>query len=153
MKKSEQHSFMNSSPWYAEGLHFICTGCGACCTGSGRVWLSEQEIMSMAQNMVMKVDEFVEFYLERVEGRWAIRENPQNGDCHFLKEGKCTIYQHRPRQCRTFPWWPSTLESKASWLEAKRVCEGIEATNAPLIPLEEIKRQLTKEKLGRKNNK
>ena len=49
-----------SSPWFKEGLKFHCTGCGACCTGSGRVWLSEAELIEMARLMELEVDRFVD---------------------------------------------------------------------------------------------
>lgn len=37
--------------------------------------------------------------------------------CIFLEEdGKtCSIYQHRPTQCRTFPYWPSLLDNRTNW--------------------------------------
>ena len=152
MSSPKNISLTESTPWYSSGLYFNCTGCGACCTGSGRVWLSEQEIVVMAQGLEMKVDSFVEEHIERIEGRWAIKENPQNGDCHFLKDGKCRVYQVRPRQCRTFPWWPSTLKNQQTWAEAKRVCEGIEADEAPLVSFAEIKQQLREETKGRRRS-
>ena len=137
------------SPWFKEGLKFHCTGCGACCTGSGRVWLSEAELIEMARLMMLEVDRFVDSYVERVEGRWALREDPTRGDCCFLKEGRCSVYYARPRQCRTFPWWPTTLESPERWREAQRLCEGIEHSDAPLVSIEEITATLTEERRGR----
>jgi uncharacterized protein len=41
--------------------------------------------------------------------------NNQHG-CIFLSDmGQCRIYEHRPIQCRTYPFWPSLLEDRESW--------------------------------------
>lgn len=138
-----------SNVWYHRGLHFTCTGCGACCTGSGRVWLGDSEIREMAERLELEVADFVHRYIERVEGRWALREDPQSGDCCFVEGGRCQAYDARPRQCRTFPWWPTTLESPERWRETQRVCEGIDHPSAPLVRLHEINESLSEERRGR----
>ncbi len=33
---------------------------------------------------------------------WVLRKN---GDCSFLKNGQCSIYEHRPRICKTYPFY------------------------------------------------
>ena len=136
-------------PWYAEGLRFMCTGCGVCCSGKGRVWLSVSDIERLAEHLELEPHELVARAVERVEGRWALREDPLSGDCHFLKERRCQAYEGRPRQCRTFPWWPSTLSSQASWAEVARVCEGVDAEGAALVPLVQIEEGLREERSGR----
>ena len=136
-------------PWYSEGLRFTCTGCGACCSGRGRVWLNEGDIYLLAETLRLEAHELVERFVERVEGRWALKENSQTGDCSFLEERRCQVYEGRPRQCRTFPWWPSTLKSESSWTEDARVCEGVDAEGAPLIPLVQIEEGLKEERAGR----
>lgn len=136
-------------PWFAEGLRFTCTGCGACCTGAGRVWVGLEDIERLAAALRLDVPSFVEAHLDREAGRWALKERPETGDCGFLRERRCEVYEARPRQCRTFPWWPSTLESEAAWGEAARACEGVSAPDAPLVPLSDIARALTEEQRGR----
>jgi Fe-S-cluster containining protein len=43
-------------------------------------------------------------------------------DCVFWKNG-CTVYESRPLQCRSFPFWESALLSPGSW---KRLsCPGL----------------------------
>lgn len=128
--------------WYAEGLRFECTGCGQCCTGApGYVWLSEQEIVDIAEYLKMDLTEFATFYLRRVNGRFSLLEKPVTFDCVFLKDKKCEIYPVRPTQCRTFPWWPQNLTNEAEWLDAAKHCEGI-SFNAPIVPNKIIKEQL-----------
>ena len=113
------------------------------------MWLSEEDIYQIAEALQSPPHDVVERYVTRQEGRWALNEDPQNGDCVFLKERRCTLYEGRPRQCRTFPWWPSTLKSEARWAEVKRVCEGVEAEGAPLVSLAEIEATLAEERAGR----
>jgi Fe-S-cluster containining protein len=127
--------------WYAKGLNFECTGCGQCCTGSpGYVWVDEQEILKIAEFLQLTVEEFSRCYLRRVQGGVSLIELPKTYDCIFLKDKKCQIYQVRPTQCRTFPWWPHHLKSENDWQEAARHCEGIHP-EAPLVPIETIEQQ------------
>jgi len=128
-------------PWYKNGLRFSCTGCGKCCTGSpGYVWINDQEITEMADFLKISFEEFVKKYTRKVADRLALLEHPRNYDCVFLKDKKiCTLYNARPKQCRTYPWWPENLESKKAWEEESKRCEGINHADAPLISFKEIK--------------
>lgn len=134
---------IQQKPWYKDGLRFKCTGCGGCCTGSpGVVWVTAQEVQQMAEHLNLSIDEFSEKYLRLLGNRISLKEHAYTYDCVFLKEGKrCSIYAHRPTQCRTFPWWPSNISSEREWLEAASWCEGINHPEAPIIPYEEIQAQ------------
>lgn len=81
-------------------------------------------------------------YIRKVGERYALLEMPKTYDCVFLKEKRCTIYQVRPKQCRTFPWWPQTLKSQEDWIAASKQCEGIHP-HAPKVPLAVIQEQLS----------
>ena len=37
---------------------------------------------------------------------------------------RCTVYDARPRQCRTWPFWDSNLRTPEDWEETCRVCPG-----------------------------
>lgn len=132
----------DNEPWYAKGLHFKCTECGQCCTGApGYIWVSEKEIETIADHLNISIQDFYQRYIRRVKGRLSLLEHPANYDCVFLKDKKCQIYQVRPTQCRTFPWWPQNLQSEKDWKEAAIYCEGIRE-EAPLVPFETIQTQL-----------
>ena len=132
-------------PWYEDGLRFKCTGCGQCCTGSpGYVWFSPEEATAIAEFLKIPLEEFLQKHTHRIGNRLSLREHPRNYDCVFLKEKRCTIYEVRPKQCRTFPWWSENLESQESWKETAARCEGVNHPDAPLISLEEIRKQSPK---------
>lgn len=131
------------SHWFKEGLRFECTECGKCCTGSpGYVWVTEEDIVQMAEALELSVKDFMRKYIRMKNSRYALIEmkNPPY-DCIFLKDKKCQVYQARPKQCRTFPWWQHNLNSKESWDAAAKECEGI-SDLAPLHSEEDILKHL-----------
>ena len=131
-----------SKPWYRDGLHFRCTRCGNCCTGApGYVWVNDAEIASIAEFRGESVAEVLGLYTRKVgRGERSLREKP-SGDCIFYEQGKgCTIYPVRPRQCRTWPFWDSTVATPQDWERTCEVCPG--AGQGELITAEEITRRI-----------
>lgn len=128
--------------WYKEGLHFKCTGCGGCCTGApGYVFVNDEEIEALAKHLSMSPDAFMRKYTRLVGERYSLLEDMSNYDCVFLEEGKrCSVYEARPTQCKTFPWWPENLKSEKDWNEEARRCEGINHPEGKLYTQEEIDR-------------
>lgn len=130
-----------SQPWYAEGLKFECTQCGRCCGGApGFVWVNAAEIAAMAEEHGVTAADFEAKYVRKVGVRKSLREF-ENGDCVFLHPQKrtCTLYQSRPRQCRTWPFWDSNLKSPEDWEHTCEVCPG--AGTGKLYSLETIELQ------------
>jgi Fe-S-cluster containining protein len=122
----EQQSPSANDPWYADGLRFQCTGCGDCCTGApGYVWINQAEIDALALRLGMDVAAFERKYVKEVGVRRTLKER-KNYDCVFLdgETRKCTVYEDRPRQCRTWPFWSSNLKSPAAWQQTCEVCPG-----------------------------
>ena len=126
--------------WYASGLRFECTGCGHCCTGGdGYVWMDLEEIHVLAHRLSLSIDDFGRRYLRRIGQRYALLERRPGGDCVFLRDNRCSVYEARPRQCANFPFWPAYLKSPEAWAAAARECEGIR-DEAPLVHRVEIER-------------
>ena len=126
------------SPWYKGGLKFKCTACGNCCTGApGYVWVNKQEIEALAARLDMDVDAFSRKYVRLIGIRRALLEYA-NGDCVFFdnQTRKCKVYQDRPRQCRTWPFWESNLRTPEAWAETCQVCPG--SGKGKLYQLEQI---------------
>ncbi len=115
----------SAAPWYRDGLRFTCTQCGNCCTGEpGFVWVTEEEIQRLADHLELTIDQFGSRYLRRVESGLSLIEHP-NGDCVFFDRTLgCTVYEARPIQCRTWPFWDENLESKEQWELTCEVCPG-----------------------------
>jgi Fe-S-cluster containining protein len=128
-------------PWYKDGLQFSCSQCGDCCSGApGYVWVNNEEIAAMAALVGMTADAFEEQYVRQVGIRKSLKEFA-SGDCIFLDPVKrgCTIYDARPRQCRTWPFWDSNLKSPADWAHTCEVCPG--SGKGKLYQLEQIEEQ------------
>ena len=124
--------------WYADVLRFRCTQCGDCCTGAeGYVWVNQAEIDAMAARLGLTPEAFEAKHVYRVGVRRSLKER-RGGDCVLLDPHtrKCTAYQERPRQCRTWPFWDSNLRSPGAWDEAAEACPGCNMGN--LVPLEKI---------------
>jgi uncharacterized protein len=132
---------MSTEPWYRDGLRFTCTQCGNCCTGfEGYVWVNEEEIGKIAECIGKSVEETRRDHT-RVVGRRISLTEVGDHDCTFFDPEKrgCTIYQARPRQCRTWPFWRSNLESPETWREIQTNCPG--AGKGNFFSLEEIEAQ------------
>lgn len=130
-----------SEPWYRLGLKFGCTGCGDCCTGApGYVWVTKAEIETLAAGLGVEVEEFERRYVRTVGIRKSLVELA-GGDCVFFdpKSRKCGVYESRPRQCRTWPFWPSNLASPASWEATAERCPG--CNRGRRVPLGKIQAQ------------
>lgn len=128
------------------GLRFGCTMCGNCCTGpEGYVLYTEDEGRKLAARLGVSDEQFVRDYTKETFLGRSLKERPTPWglDCVFLDRqsvpGKavCGVYEDRPAQCRTWPFWPSLLRSEQTWKTAKRTCPGLD--RGKLIPPEQIR--------------
>jgi len=135
MPRSPQH--IDGRPWYADGLRFGCQACGRCCGGApGYVWMTADEMADIARYVGMPVKAFRRTYVRRSWRGLTLKEKP-NYDCVMLDgSGRCMIYDVRPLQCRTWPFWPSNLVSPAAWQAASRRCPGMDT--GPRYAFEQI---------------
>ncbi len=125
-------------PWYSDGLRFQCAGCGGCCTGDpGYVWVDKQEIARLANALGMTAAEFKKEYVRTEHRKTSLRELA-GGDCVFFdrKTMGCKVYDARPIQCRTWPFWQSNLRTPFAWRSTCESCPG--SGRGPLLSLEEI---------------
>jgi len=89
-----------------------CAMCdGNCCIGeSGYIWITKKEIENLAKHLNITIDELAQKYIFKVGYKFSIREkliSKDNYACVFfdLTKKQCSIYEARPIQCRTFPFW------------------------------------------------
>jgi uncharacterized protein len=126
-------------PWFKDGLRFKCTNCGKCCKGrNGYVFLSPQDLSTLARRLELSDEEFKKLYTRIVDGQICLIDAPSSDACIFLKENKCSVYESRPIQCAAFPWWLNTIQNPDHWRLAAIDCEGIDHSDAPLISGPEI---------------
>jgi Fe-S-cluster containining protein len=136
--------FVAKNKWYVAGLHFECQACGNCCSGpqQGFIWVTKTEIELIANFLKISPEQLRKKYLRRFAFRTTIIEHPDTKDCIFLKEQAgqkiCAIYQVRPNQCRTWPFWPSNLSTINAWNKAAQKCPGI--NKGKLYSFEEIEK-------------
>ena len=105
-----------------------CSTCrGRCCTGeSGYIYVSKSEIESISKLLNKDVREFVKEYLFKKMYKYSIKEVEFDGshECIFYDReiNGCKIYEARPSQCITFPFWDYY---KTRVDELKQECPGI----------------------------
>lgn len=131
---------MASEPWYHPGLRFKCTRSGNCCGGApGVVRVTTDDITNLARYLEVSDASFRETYTREVgEDELSLREK-SNHDCIFFeREQGCLVYHHRPRQCRTWPFWRHVVSSPERWAEEAKQCPGM--NQGPLHSAEEIER-------------
>ena len=135
-------------PWYAGGLAFECTQCGDCCSGPGEgyVWVTQTEIRSLAAAIGMsdRLEEFERKFTRQVGSQTSLVEY-SDGDCIFLdpKTRGCSVYEARPVQCRTWPFWKSNVKSPRTWAQSAKSCPG--CNHGRLYSLAEIRVSLAKD--------
>ncbi|CVK32595.1 YkgJ family cysteine cluster protein [Methanoculleus bourgensis] len=95
-------------------IGFGCRGCGACCRrvaeDSNLVIVSPAEVRAIMAATGMAWDEIAEPYPDFIDAgnggeytlAWCIRRTADA--CIFLRDGRCSIYAHRPWICRTYPF-------------------------------------------------
>lgn len=146
-----------NTPFWSEGLNFTCSACGKCCQNKGEVWFNTEEFTHLVEKIQLPVQDVLDFYVEEVQSGWVkLKSKEADGleECIFLSNTdhkSCTIYEQRPVQCRTYPYWSRLLGERKEWI-AERVepeeregrhwsleeggCEGIEPEHIPktLVP-------------------
>lgn len=122
-------------------LHFSCSRCGRCCETPGDyfVFLSAAEAERIRAHRGLSRAWFRRKYLRRLEDGQLVLASAANDRCIFLDtQGRCSIYQARPMQCRTYPFWPEIASNSRAWQREGCRCEGIDRGDA--VPVGKIRR-------------
>jgi Fe-S-cluster containining protein len=120
------------------------------------VWFTEPEGQAMADALQMQLPDFLRLFARQIDGRWSLTERagPRGMDCVLLdresQPGKalCRVYQARPAQCRTWPFWQRNLVSRDAWQRAAAdtPCHGMGSGN--FFPADAIVERLRAEQAG-----
>ena len=74
-----------------------CAGCTACCTSSMFVHVEPDELDTLAH-----IPPALLFPAPHLPQGHMVLGHDERGHCPMLVEGACSIYEHRPRTCRTY---------------------------------------------------
>ncbi len=128
--------------WYAEGIRFSCTGSAKCCKIHGEyayVFFTRDEERAIAEELGLSVRRFRRRHTKRISSGQRTLRFPE-GDCTFLDEGLCSIYLVRPKQCRTWPFWPENMGRRVWERDVAAFCPGV--GRGRLYTVEEIRAAL-----------
>ena len=117
-------------PFYADGFRFDCTRCQRCCRiEPGFVFLSREDIARLAAHLGVAEADVERDYCREVDAggvrRLSLTEQ-KNYDCVFWRDAGCTVYDGRPTQCQSFPFWSANVESAEGWQAVGESCPGVD---------------------------
>lgn len=118
---------MSKPPMYENGIQFQCQGSGNCCVargGYGYVYLTKTDRQNMAKELGLTTLQFTKQYCVKEDSIWKLKDGPTE-NCVFLQDRRCTVYAGRPTQCRTWPFWPETLNARTWTKEIAQFCPGV----------------------------
>jgi len=132
--------------WWEDGVRFRCQGSGRCCVSRGEygyVYLTLEDRRRMAKLLKLPTSVFTRRYCQKTDGIYHLKDG-DGPECIFLSGKRCSVYEARPMQCRTWPFWPEVMNAKAWAKEVKAFCPGV--GKGPLISGDEIRSILEKQK-------
>lgn len=134
---------MGDGPWFRDGLRFACARCGNCCAGKGSVVVvTEREVEALARAAGLSPAEFRVRHTRESMGDTVLLDR-DDGSCEWLERRAdgttaCSVQQAKPDQCRSYPFWPRILRSRAAWKAEAAKCRGI--GGGAVVSAEEIGR-------------
>lgn len=113
---------------------------GKCCKQSssgdiGYIFLSDDDIARLEKHLNKSKYWFVSWGMFTSAKGVEFKEPKQlaflkqRNPCRFLNDGKCMVYEARPEQCKTYPFWPGMDFKKEA-----EFCPGIEYTDGAIEP-------------------
>jgi Fe-S-cluster containining protein len=130
------------SAWWEDGVRFACQGSGKCCVSHGEfgyVYLTGEDRTNMARVLGLTRSAFTKKYCKKTDGVWHTKDR-EGSACIFLEGKRCSVYEARPMQCRTWPFWPEVMNAKSWAKEVKAFCPGV--GKGRLIKADEIRTAL-----------
>ena len=118
---------MSGKEWWSAGIQFECQGSGKCCVSRGEygyVYLTLKDRRALAKHFKIPTRSFTMKYCERDRGVfWMLKGFSEA--CVFLKGKQCGVYEARPTQCRTWPFWPENMSAKNWKTNVADFCPGV----------------------------
>ena len=133
-------------PWWMKGVPFSCQAdCGKCCDEPGGiVYLRPEDAQILSKHHQLEIDEWLERDCRQtLDGRFVLKSDPITDSCIYLSDDKkCTVYESRPVQCKSYPFWPENLRSERSWKRTIEECPGLYSEDAITIDGDTIKAKM-----------
>jgi len=104
---------------------FQCQNSGNCCRADGIVVASPQEVEKMATLLKLDISTFLNRYTKRKNGWTIIADKNFRQNCFLDHCNKCSIYDARPKACRTYPNWDYIWKSDEVLLREAAQCKGL----------------------------
>jgi Fe-S-cluster containining protein len=120
------HRGRSAKVFWEDGLRFACQGSGKCCMSRGAygyVYVTLRDRRRLAEHLGLTTRQFTRQYCART-GLYFHLLNPE-ADCGFLHEKRCLVYEARPAQCRTWPFWPENMKPRVWNNEVAAYCPGV----------------------------
>ncbi len=107
---------------------FACQRCSKCCRHTpGTVYLTENDVELLITHLNIPFERFKQeccnVLIQNGKDLLVLKEK-RNYDCIFWSDG-CIVYDSRPAQCRSFPFWPEIVEMPDVRKEEMKRCPGI----------------------------
>lgn len=102
--------------------------------------LNRREQLRLARHLGVPLTDFLERYTEvGADGHVSLRF--EDGHCVMLDGKACSVHEAKPTQCRTWPFWPELMKSRAVYeREVRSFCPG--SRNGPTVSGASIRSQL-----------
>lgn len=128
--------------WWTDGVRFECQGSGKCCVSRGEfgfVYMTLDDRRRAASALGLTTSAFTRAHCAKTDGFFHLKDG-SGPACAFLNGTQCGIYDGRPTQCRTWPFWPEMMSAKSWKSEVAAYCPGV--GKGRLWSAEEIEREL-----------
>jgi uncharacterized protein len=116
-----------SKSFYEKGLKFECQGSGKCCVSRGEygfVYLTKRDQKVMSKHLNLSLVNFKKLFVKETDNVPHLVQPKDTEDCIFLKNKRCDVYEARPVQCKTWPFWPENMNAKSWKRDVVAFCPG-----------------------------
>ena len=123
-------------PWWQAGVRFECQGTGQCCVSRGAygyVYVTLEDRRRLAAALGVPTRQFTREYCDKEDDQFFLAN--REPECMFLDGARCAVYDARPTQCRTWPFWPENMKPR-TWTSIAEFCPGV--GKGATVPAERI---------------